>query len=205
MDTVHSKSLLIYREIKHSLRHGHYVPGQRIEPATLATEFHSSHTPVRFALYRLVGEALIIDHARDGLHVPLPNETALRNFYDWMERLLLIACDGPASHRVADTASRLATTHDDLAKSTWHLFDAIAHASGDSFLHHTVKRLNDRLAPIRHAEQDLFGFGHDELPKLTRLWLTHDLASLKPALHAYHQRRRELVPIIVALLDDHAR
>ena len=69
------------------------APGQRIDPATLAAEFDTSPTPVRFALYRLVGEALTVDHARDGLHIPLLTEVAMRDLYDWMERLLLMACD----------------------------------------------------------------------------------------------------------------
>ena len=93
MDAIHSKSALVYKQVKCALRSGRYVPGQRIDPATLAAEFNTSPTPVRFALYRLVGESLLVDRARDGLHVPLLTEVALRDLYDWMERLLLIACD----------------------------------------------------------------------------------------------------------------
>src|SRR3546814_186824 len=74
MTAIQSKSALLYREVRCALRSGRYVPGQRIDPATIAEEFHASATPVRFALYRLVGEGLIADHARSGLYVPLPNE-----------------------------------------------------------------------------------------------------------------------------------
>ena len=88
-----SKSAFLYLEVRHALRSGNYVPGQRIDPATLAEEFHASATPVRFALYRLVGEGLIADHGRNGLHVPLPTEVILRDQYDWMRRLLQMACD----------------------------------------------------------------------------------------------------------------
>ena len=79
MDAIHSKSVVVYGQVKRALRSGRYAPGQRIDPATLAAEFHTSPTPVRFALYRLVGEGLVADHARSGLHVPLLTELALRD------------------------------------------------------------------------------------------------------------------------------
>lgn len=110
---------------------------------------------MRFALYRLVGEGLLADHARSGLYVPLLMEVALRDLYDWMERLLLIACEmGPmpiasARIRVVDAGA----VEEDLLKPTWKLFDAIARSTGHRYLHDAVKRTNDRLAPIRKAGQ----------------------------------------------------
>jgi hypothetical protein len=74
-----------------------------------ATLPDTSPAPVRFALYRLAGEGLVADHARDGLHVPLLNEVALRNLYDWMERLLLMACDigeAPTFQKTGNWSSR---------------------------------------------------------------------------------------------------
>lgn len=51
----HSKTALLHRQLRRALRSGRYLPGQRIDPATLAEEFEASTTPVRQALYRLVG------------------------------------------------------------------------------------------------------------------------------------------------------
>lgn len=82
MSPIHSKSAFLYGQVRRALQAGRYVPGQRIDPATLAAEFNTSPTPVRFALYRLVGEGLIADHARSGLHVPLLTEVALHDLYD---------------------------------------------------------------------------------------------------------------------------
>ena len=59
MDAIHSKSVFVYGQVRCALRSGRYAPGQRIDPAGLATEFKTSPTPVRFALYRLVGEGLV--------------------------------------------------------------------------------------------------------------------------------------------------
>ena len=203
MDATHSKSVFVYRQIRRALRSGRYAPGQRIDPARLAAEFNNSPTPVRFALYRLVGETLLVDHARDGLHVPLLNEVAMRDLYDWMEHLLLTACDIDAA-RVARKAEQLelASADDDLVKLTWLLFDAIAAATAHGSLHHAVEQANDRLAPIRRAKQGLIEHTYEEISELNRHWEAHDMSALKSTLRDYHERRKLLVPCIVALLSD---
>ncbi|HEX2941408.1 MAG TPA: hypothetical protein VHO91_10195 [Rhodopila sp.] len=86
-----------------------------------------SPTPVRFALYRLVGEALVVDHARGGMHVPLLTEVEMRDLYDWMERVLLMACDvGRLSAAREAEQSEPASTDGDTVMRTWQLFDAVA-------------------------------------------------------------------------------
>lgn len=203
MDALHSKSVFVYGRVRRALRSGCYAPGQRIDPAKLAAEFNTSPTPVRFALYRLVGEALIVDHARGGLHVPLPTEVAMRNIYDWMERLLLMACDiGVAPTARKTEPLELASADGDLAKLTWQLFDAIASATAHASLYNAVKQANDRLAPIRRAKQGLLKHTFEELSELNRLWQIHDTPALKSALRDYHERRKQIVPCIVALLSD---
>lgn len=203
MDAIRSKSAFVYGQVRRALRSGRYAPGQRIDPATLAVEFSTSPTPVRFALYRLVGEALIVDHARGGLHVPLLAEVALRDLYDWMERLLLMACDiGVALAAPENETLEIASADDDLVKSTWKLFDAVARASTHKSLYQAVKQTNDRLAPIRRAKQGLIEHGVEELAELNLHWQTRDIPALKSALRNYHERRKELVPSIVALLND---
>jgi DNA-binding GntR family transcriptional regulator len=195
--------VFVYGQVKRALRSGRYAPGQRIDPATLAAEFNTSATPVRFALYRLVGEGLVADHARDGLHVPLLTEIATRDLYDWMERLLLMACDigvAPAARKIEQL--ELASAGDDLVKLTWQLFDAIARATAQGFLHHAVKQANDRLAPIRRAAQGLLKNRFEELSGLNRHWQARDMPALKSALREYHERRKQLVPCIVALLSE---
>lgn len=203
MDAIHSKSAFVYGQVRRALRSGRYAPGQRLDPATLAVEFSTSPTPVRFALYRLVGEALIVDHARGGLHVPLLTEIALRDLYDWMERLLLMACDIGVVPTAQETGTlEIASADGDLVKLTWQLFDAISRATAHRSLHHAVKQANDRLAPIRRAKQGLLEHGFEELAELNRHWQTRDMPALKSALRDYHERRKQSVPSIVALLND---
>lgn len=198
-----SKSAIVYGQVKRALQAGRYTPGQRIDPATLASEFNTSPTPVRFALYRLVGEGLVTDRARNGLQVPLLNEVALRNLYDWMERLLLMACDIGEAPTFQETGKPgLVTADGDLVKLTWQLFDAIARATAHGSLHDAVKRTNDRLAPTRRAKQGLLKHTCEELSQLNQHWQARDIPALKSALRDYHERRKQLVPHIVALLSE---
>lgn len=205
MSAIHSKSAFLYTQIRRALQSGCYAPGQRIDPGTLAREFKTSPTPVRFAVYRLVGEGLIADHARNGLHVPLFNEVVLRDLYDWMQRLLLMACEiGPAPNgRKNGKQERSASDHQaDVVPMTWELFDSIAASTAHRSLHHAVRQANDRLAVIRHAKRTLLDDSLDELAAMRKQWQARDIASLKAAIHGYHERRKQLVPRIVALLGD---
>src|SRR5690606_38086289 len=93
MSAFHTKSVQLQERIRQALRSGHYLPGDRIDPAALAAEFNTSVMPVRLALERLVGEGMLEHHVRGGAFLPLPVEVELRDTYDWMQRLLLMACD----------------------------------------------------------------------------------------------------------------
>lgn len=205
MSANHSKSTFLHGQIRRALQSGRFVPGQRIDPTSIAAEFNTSPTPVRFALYRLVGEGLVADHARNGLHVPLPTEVAMRDLYDWMQRLLLMACDEIDRAPTIREARKLeiASADNDVVKLTWQLFDVIARTAAQRELHHAVKQINDRLAPIRRAKQGLFEHAFEEFSELNRHWQKRNIPALKSALRQYHERRKQLVPSIVAWLSDH--
>lgn len=206
MNAFHSKSAFVYGEVRRGLQSGLYFPGERIDPATLAAKFRTSPTPVRSALDRLVGEGLLEDHARGGLHVPLPSELVLRDMYDWMLRLLLMACDIGISPIVRlEKLGDPALPDADVVKLTWQLFDTIARATAHRSLHRTVKQANDRLAPIRRAKQGLLEQPSEELSELVHYWHQRDIRSLEPALRKYHERRKQLVPCIVAVLTDQSK
>src|SRR5690606_7484601 len=93
MSAFHTKSVQLQERIRKALRSGHYVPGDRIDPAPLARESTTSPLRGRLALDRLVGEGILEPPTRGGAYLPLPMEIELRDTYDWMQRLLLMACD----------------------------------------------------------------------------------------------------------------
>lgn len=205
MTALQSKTAFLYREVRRALRSGSYLPGQRIDPATIAEEFHASLTPVRLALYRLVGEGLIADHARSGLYVPLPTEVALRDLYDWMQRLLAMACEIgiDASDAVAgNEAAQPDPSPDDVAVMTWWLFDAIAKSADQRSLQQAIEQANDRLAPVRRVGLHMIDDAGDELATLDAHWRNRDAPALQASLDAYHARRKAMVPRIVAALGD---
>jgi len=203
MTAIQSKTAFLYGKVRRALRSGCYVPGQRIDPTTIAEEFDISATPVRFALYRLVGEGLIADHARTGLYVPLPSEVALRDLYDWMRRLLLMACDIAMESTPAATAGLEAdAAEQNVAGMTWQLFDAIARAADHRPLQQAIEQANDRLAPVRRIGQGFVDDAHEELSALLRHWQARDIETLRSGLNAYHERRKALVPQIVAAFGD---
>ncbi|MFT3791072.1 MAG: hypothetical protein QM741_08330 [Rudaea sp.] len=126
---------------------------------------------------------------------------ALRDLYDWMERLMVMACDigfAPASKPVA---SHVAKRGNDIVVQTRELFEAIALATDHPYLYQAVRQADDKLGPIRRAKQPLVPDASDELAHINRLWRKRDITALKAALIAYHERRKQLVPRIVAHLS----
>ncbi|MCO7486974.1 GntR family transcriptional regulator [Stenotrophomonas maltophilia] len=195
-----SKSTRLYEEIRQSLQSGGYAPGTRLDATALAKQFQASTTPVRHALYRLVGEGLAEDHARDGFFVPPVTEWFLRDLYNWMRELLILACDGIASYPEVVMRPPSAKHGDDVVTQTRELFEEIALARASLQLTDTVRRANARLEAIRKAEQQLLDDAPKEIAELQRLWGNGEVDTLKSVLAAYHERRLNLVPRIVAAL-----
>jgi len=204
MTTPHSKIRLLYARVRRALQAGHYIPGQRIDPAILAAELNTSEMPARFALARLVGRGLLDHQARGGVYLPLPSELELRDRYEWMLLLLTEACDRSRARFQRDVRKLDVRPEDDLVKLTWQLFDAIGKSTGKMFLHDEIKRCNDRLAPIRRAKHHLIDEPFEELAHLNQQWEARDMPALKLALNDYHARRKQLVPCIVATLKQQA-
>ena len=202
MNASHTKSVQLQDQIRQALRSGRYLPGDRIDPASLADEFSTSLMPVRLALERLVGEGVLEHHERGGVYLPLPLEIELRDAYDWMQRLLLMACDVGIVVNVPGGVRQpqIASNDDDLVEATWQLFDAIAHATAHTFLYRAVRRANDQLAPIRRAKPGLVDHAFEELVALNRHWQQRDIPSLRSALRDYHERRKDMVPCIAVTL-----
>lgn len=194
-----SKTSNVCRNIRHAVLRGHFAPGQRLEPATLADEFATSLMPIRFALHGLASERLINHHER-GYYMPLPTEAALRGLYDWMEERLLACLDNGAA---PDTKPYTRPApNDDTAVATWQLFDTIARKTRYPERRHAAQHANDRLSPIRVAKRSLFPDAHAELDELISAWEGAKIAPLKRYLRTYHARRRPRVPAIVELLNE---
>lgn len=200
-----SKRIYLHRTLKRTLRAGRYAPGEHLDVAALASEHGVSGAPIRLALHQLMGEGLIEDQQREGLHVPLPDDGELRQRYEWMRRLTMMACEPPA-RACAPVALTSASHKPDVATQTWQLFDSIAEAADLKDLRAAIQQANDQLAPIRHAKLDLIPNAESELAELVRLWQTRDLTNLRAELHVYFERRKMLATHIAAILRErHAK
>jgi hypothetical protein len=191
----------LYTEVKLALQTGQLAPGERIDPAKLAEAFHTSPPPVRFALYRLVGEGIIEDFAREGFHVPRTTEVALRDLYGWMEHLLVTACDVNPPLKKPTGPPEPFAEQNDLVARTAMLFEAIASNTQSASIHRAVQRANDKLNPIRRAKVGMIDYTSEELRHMQELWCQCNLALLKVAIIDYHARRKRLVPHIVEALN----
>src|SRR5690606_35275072 len=130
-------------------------------------------------------------------------EVVLRDLFDWMRRLLLMACDirAETGHAGAVDPQPGVDGHD-IASLAWTLFEAIARAADPRSLHLAVEQADDRLAPIRQVGQGFFDDARDELAAPNGHSARQDIDTLRSGLDAYHRRRRQLVPEIVAMLGD---
>lgn len=121
----------IYAEIKREICSGSVRPGERIDVAGLCKRFGSSKSPVRSALYWLVGENLLELHAHDGFYRPRLTKDSAEDLYSWYEDQVLIALAKAEAKSTGDTPPPpLPQDPEDLVEATEVLFEAIARLSG---------------------------------------------------------------------------
>ncbi len=204
MEAKHSKVEQICDAVRFGLQKGHYRPGVRIDPAPLAQKHHTSLTPVRYAFYCLWSDGVLEAHGRAGYRAPLPTEVSLRGQYDWMEFLLIRCCNPTAIDSEPAGVPAFNRRGVDAVMLTQQLFDAIASGTQWPDLSGSVRLANHRLAATRYAERSFCKDALVELAGIIRLWLKRDLTRLRQAFLEYHERRRELVPRLVAVMARHA-
>jgi DNA-binding transcriptional MocR family regulator len=175
---------------------GHqFRPGERLDPAVLASEFASSVTPVREALHVLSGEGLAETRTGDGFHVPHIDEPALRDRYRWNLDLVRLATAGrpvpqSASPGIdADPATRTAAT-----------MSRIARLSQNAELHRAMASLNARLHSARMLEPVILGDPQVEIVALEAALEANDLTMLRKRMTSYSLRRQRAAAATVRAL-----
>ncbi|MFC3443882.1 GntR family transcriptional regulator [Sphingobium rhizovicinum] len=79
----------IYRTIKAHILAGQFSPGARLTATRIAGQYEASITPVREAIYRLVGEGLV-EMTPEGFHVKPSNRDMLLDILDLSQKLLVV-------------------------------------------------------------------------------------------------------------------
>jgi DNA-binding GntR family transcriptional regulator len=189
----------VYLELKRQLREGTRPPGAPLEPSAIGGELGTSFTPVRDALHRLVGEGLVENPLHNGFAVPRPTEQALRDLYAWNGELLaLIVAHAKSEPRTAAPAQ--AESAGDVVGAAAATFLVVAAATGNREHARAVAQLNERLAPYRRAELQVFADAVDEVAGLEHARSTASRAELARSIARYHKRRTAAVPEILAAI-----
>jgi DNA-binding GntR family transcriptional regulator len=188
----------VYEGLKHRLLGNVIRPGDRLDPAKLAEDLHSSVTPVRDALHLLTGERLVTTRVSDGFHVATVDAPGLQDLYEWNAQVLLLSLSSRQSPRPTPSAEeQRRSTHESAAAA---LFLGIAAGSRNAEHRLAILSLNDRLSAARLCEARVLPAPEQEADELRTLFDSGDMKALRRGIVAYHRRRRKLANELVRML-----
>lgn len=188
----------VYLGLKEQLMSGRFAPGEHLEPVAIGDELHSSITPVRDALHRLVGERLVEAPRNDGFRVPMATELGLRQLYGWQVSLSRLAT---GRYQPASQTQQNGFDRDDAPASPAGVFLLLGRAAGDLELLNALGNACERLAAISLLEGRFINDLDAELESLLSALATGDQGALRSAIGAYQKRRDRAVPHIVEALQ----
>jgi DNA-binding GntR family transcriptional regulator len=196
----------IYYAIKDDISASRLEPGARIDIVGIADRCAASVTPVREALYRLMGEELIESHTDGGFQLTLLDFQRLANLYSWTAQQLLSALhvtSGPSIREAMKNIRALQRdpTVFDIAVTAGETFEAIARATGNEEYVAAIQRSNFRLHHARLAETKLFGDLAKELLTFVRNGTIDVKTNVRRRVIAYHRRRVEHAAQLSALIQ----
>lgn len=198
----HAASPYLYEKLKARVLSGAHLPGERLDAPALSMEFGASLTPIRAALYRLVGDRLIETHPNNGFHMPRVTEPALRDLYDWNETILVQAVRRCRSAATEIPVESIDDEGEGLVSRTERLFERIVGLSGNGEFRHALDQTNARLHPIRRRKAGLLPNTDEELATLEDALSRQSFRQLEKALASYHRRRQAIVPEIVRRMHE---
>lgn len=196
----------IYGALKDEYLSGAYYQGARLDLQATADRYRASVTPVREAIYRLIGERLFEAHPEGGFRIVLPDPTRLLHLYAWNQQHLLAALhvtgEAPLA-RVIEPLRRMIPGADPLGhvRSIAAVFRALGEATGNFEFAAQVEAANERLFYPRLAEATIFTDLARELRGLTNSGSLDVQKNLRRRIIAYHRRRIEHISQIALLVS----
>ena len=177
----------VYARIRSRILTGWWRPSARIDLAGLADDLSASITPVRDALYRLVGERLIVLGVSEGFALPGLTEPDLRDRYRWSQMLTLLALKSATESSKGLLVPLL--EHADLETRPARLFRDLAKQTEDIEMIDAMDAISDRLAYARSIELKLGIVTLDEMTALLQAIDNGTPAVRRAAVIRYHRRR----------------
>jgi hypothetical protein len=182
----------VYREIKSAIISSEYRMAEKLEATRLAHLHNASVTPVREALFRLMGEGLVQGAAVGGFQVQTLTQNGLKDMYIFNRDMLLMSLSQRSreTHTIVSKSGLLgdiyiAAMHD----RTRRLFSAIFAFSASMKAQAVGEHLNDCLAGVRAIEPMILNRVEEELLEMVGHIQTENFTALRNAVRAYHQRR----------------
>lgn len=196
----------IYRGLKEEYLSGAYRQGARIDLQSLADRHRASVTPVREAIYRLVGERLFEAHPDGGFRIALPDASRLTHLYAWNLQHLLSALHitGEAALRQAlETLQHLVPGTERIAqvRAVGTVFRVIGEATGNLEFADQIEAANDRLFYPRLAEAMVFKDLARDFGSLSQMDRSDVQKSIRRRIIGYHRRRIEHVSQIALFVS----
>ncbi|MDB5580798.1 MAG: hypothetical protein JWR80_5974 [Bradyrhizobium sp.] len=200
----------IYRALKDEYLSGAYQVRARIDLQPLADRHRASVTPVREAIYRLIGERLFEAHPEGGFQIALPDPARLTHLYAWNLQHLLAALHvtGEAVLRQAlETLRHFVPGTDRVGQihAIGTVFRVIGEATGNLEFADQVEAANERLFYPRLAEAMVFKDLAREFAALSDAGELSVQKNLRRRIIAYHRRRIEHVAQIALLIPSKSR
>lgn len=192
----------VYSALKARILAGDFMPGERLDPARLASEHVASVTPVRDALHQLTGERLIESWQHEGFRQPLISEAGLRDLYGWSSEVVGLALRAAGQRH---TGPRPPPAPDldaggGYAGQVAQLFNWIAIHSANREHLAAIDAINARCHRVRLIEIGLLSDPRGELEALQRAVAQSEFSSARRLSDAFHRHRLRLVPAIAEQL-----
>lgn len=185
-----------YATLHSKLRAGSLAPGSKVTANAIQMELRCSATPIREALSRLAGQAMLIDRPSIGYFVPTIDPVELKDLYAFAAILAQAALDA------LDPAARLmpeGTADGFVQRTAGQMVKAVACLSLNRQLRDVANNIDDRLARLDGIDMRLFGSLDANEGDLERWIASGTRRSRRASLGRYFARRERAVLEIASI------
>lgn len=202
----------VYQAIKARAVAYAFPQGRRIYLQPLADAFGVSTMPIRDALHRLAAEGLVIKAPRKGYIARSLSGKHLLGYYELTRLLLAKELQGldmaaremalelhPVGVALYKLNRRVISDANTLAACTGEIFSGIASLGNSTPVILLIDGANDHLYYIRTVECRNIEGVQEHLRHMCDLLLEGRCADLLQAIHRYHAKRIEMLPMLVDL------
>jgi len=192
-----------YRMLKMRLRQDAETWGDPINIVELSNALDLSRTPVREALFRLMGEGIIEPGHHGGCRLFRPTADRLRDLYSWALHINLSAIQLAPDDGLRWRLEGLRRRYQDEPNPTgvqWapSVFKALGDGTGSPEMAAQIENANDRLVAVRLGELRAIANLKDEERRLVLVDGPQIKLRMRKKIRAYFLRRMDLSGRIVS-------